>query len=90
MKTKNQKTLPAHGKLEALVQRDPAYDEIALAAYYIWEDRGRPMTMVWRTGWRPRRGFKVRRFSSRSSFDSSRQYPLCISQSATSAVTAMH
>jgi hypothetical protein len=42
MKTKNQKTLPAHGKREALLQRDPAYDEIALAAYYIWEDRGRP------------------------------------------------
>lgn len=42
MKAKKQKALPAHKRPEALPPHEPGHDEIALAAYHIWVDCGRP------------------------------------------------
>lgn len=42
MKAKRQKALRAHERRNAVPHREPSHDEIALAAYLIWEDRGHP------------------------------------------------
>ena len=42
MKAKKQKALPTHEMPKALPQCGLSHDEIALTAYLIWEDRGRP------------------------------------------------
>jgi hypothetical protein len=42
MNAKKQKALPVHERMKALPQPEPTHEEIALTAYYIWEDRGCP------------------------------------------------
>ncbi len=42
MKTKKRKALAAPESLKALPEPANSHDEIALAAYYIWEERGCP------------------------------------------------